>query len=95
MTFGIKTDHGSGGGIKAISNERKKFVVHCLENIIALRLILFFAINDNFNCAYDICDDKSIRSINGNVCVLVYTVICCIAMVIEIILFVVTFLIVI
>ena len=65
--FGFDTDAGDWHE----SSASKRFLIYNTLNFFALLLILYFGIDNNFDCNYNLCADKKIRSFNYNTFVFV------------------------
>ena len=70
------------------SRTPKRFLIHNILNFLGLLLILYFAIDDNFDCDNNICPDSTIRSFNHNRFVFVLFIIIFLTFILQIILFV-------
>ena len=61
------------------SSESKQFFIYNTLNLIVLLLILYFGIDNSFDCSYNLCADKKIRSFNHNAfafvvfCIIIFT----------------------
>ena len=53
------------------SSAPKRFIIHSTLNFFVLLLILYFGIDNSFDCNYNLCADKKIRSFNYNTLVFV------------------------
>ena len=70
------------------SGETKRFFIHNLLNYISLFVVLYFSIDDSFDCFYNICADSQIRNIfyNKFLFALIISIFC--TSVIQIVLFI-------
>ena len=69
------------------SSETKRFLIHNLVNIFAVLLILYFGIENSFNCNYHLCADKEIRNLNYNRFAFIFIVVIFLASLLQIVLF--------
>ena len=69
------------------SSEPKQFIHHNTLNLFGLLLILYFGIDNSFDCDYNLCADKKIRSFSYNTFVFVLFLVVICAFLLQIILF--------
>ena len=68
-------------------SETKRFVIHNLFNLLSLLLVLYFSIDDSFDCIDNLCADSKIRNLNYNTFVFGLVITTFVAFFIQIVLY--------